>query len=152
VTSAGSCIACDTLAGRITPPGGVIFENEHWLVDHSMSPRSLRGLLLLKTKRHVEDVCDLTLAESASLSDALSRTTRALRDVTAPERVYVVSFGEGMRHVHFLLLPRTAELPAGPVLLQEMLDGQRACSDEDAADVANRVRVAIAKGAWSMLV
>lgn len=151
MTNAGSCQACDTIAGRVAPPGGVIFENEHWLVDHALSPRTLRGLLLIKTKRHVEDVADLTLAEMASLGEAMSRTTKAVRDVVAPERVYVISFGEGTRHVHWIVLPRRTEMPGGPSLIAEMLDGKWACSDEEAEDIANRVRVAITKGAWSML-
>jgi diadenosine tetraphosphate (Ap4A) HIT family hydrolase len=151
VTSAASCIACDTLAGRITPPGGVIFENEHWLVDHSVSPSPLRGFLIIKAKRHVEDVADLTLTEMASLSEAMGRTTKALRDVMAPERIYVATFGESERHVHWFVVPRTADLPPGPSLLADMWDRRWACSDEEAADVANRVRVAIAKGGWSIL-
>jgi hypothetical protein len=27
------CVSCDILAGRLKPPGGVIFEDEHWHVD-----------------------------------------------------------------------------------------------------------------------
>ncbi len=144
-------MACDTLVGHVKPPGGVIYENEHWLVDHSVSPVMLRGFLVIKTKRHVEDVADLTLAEMASLSDVMGRTTKALRDVVAPERTYVATFGESLRHVHWFVVPRTAEMPAGPEVLTSMWDGRWACSDEEAADVANRVRVAITKGAWSML-
>ena len=151
MTNAGSCTACDTLAGRVAPPGGTIYENEHWLVDHAVSPAPLRGFLIVKTKRHVEDVADLTLAESASMSDALSRTTKALRDVMAPERVYVASFGESVRHVHWFVVARTSGLPAGPSLLADMWDGRWACSDDEAADIANRVRVASMKNSWSVL-
>ena len=32
------------------------------------------------------------------------------------ERIYAVSFNERMRHVHFLLLPRTAAMPRGHVI------------------------------------
>ena len=32
-----------------------------------------------------------------------------------PERTYVASYGERVRHVHFFLLPRTGSLPAGHV-------------------------------------
>jgi diadenosine tetraphosphate (Ap4A) HIT family hydrolase len=151
VTNAGSCLACDTIAGRVMPPGGVIFQNEHWLVDHAVSPAPLTGFLIIKTKRHVEDIADLTLSEHASLGEAMSRTTKALRDVMAPERLYLASLGESVRHVHWLVVPRTAGLPAGPSLLADMWDGRWACSDEEAADVASRVRVAITKNSWSAL-
>ena len=151
MTNAGSCPACDTIARKVSPPGGVIFENEHWLVDHAVNPAPLRGLLLIKTKRHVEDIADLTLAENASLSEAMGRTTKALRDVIAPERVYVASLGDTGVHVEWLLVPRSAGMPTGAALLGELASSRWACSEEDAADIANRVRVAIAKGVWSML-
>ncbi len=32
------------------------------------------------------------------------------------ERIYAVSFNERIRHVHFLLLPRTASMPRGHVI------------------------------------
>ena len=34
----------------------------------------------------------------------------------AAERIYAVSFNERIRHVHFLLLPRTAAMPRGHVI------------------------------------
>ena len=108
------------------------------------------GFLIIKTKRHVEDIADLTLSEMASFGDALNRTTRALRDVVAPERISVATFGESERHVHWFVVPRRADMPVGPSVLVNMWDKRWACTDEEAADVANRVRVAITKGAWDM--
>ena len=147
MTAERRCIACDTLAGRTTPPGGVIFENEHWLVDHAVSPAPIRGFLIVKAKRHVEDIAELTPAEFASLSDAHGRAIKAMRDVIAPERIYVATFGESERHVHWFLVPRTADMPPGPKVLVDMWDGRWACSDEEAANVASQVREAIARGA-----
>jgi hypothetical protein len=39
----------------------------------------------------------------------------AIERVVRPERTYVASYGERVRHVHFFLLPRTRSLPAGHV-------------------------------------
>jgi hypothetical protein len=36
--------------------------------------------------------------------------------VVDAERIYAVSFNERIRHVHFLLLPRTAAMPRGHVI------------------------------------
>ena len=36
--------------------------------------------------------------------------------VVVAERIYAVSFNERLRHVHFLLLPRTANMPPGHVI------------------------------------
>jgi hypothetical protein len=40
----------------------------------------------------------------------------ALERVVVAERIYAVSFNERIRHVHFLLLPRTADMPRGHVI------------------------------------
>ena len=55
-----SCLACDVLTGRIEPPGGTIYENEGWVVDHSISPVALKGWLIVKPRRHVENFSELT--------------------------------------------------------------------------------------------
>ena len=55
-----SCLPCDILEGRIAPPGGVIHEAEHWVVDHSISPVRLKGWLIIKPKRHCEHIAELT--------------------------------------------------------------------------------------------
>jgi hypothetical protein len=39
-----------------------------------------------------------------------------LTNVVVSERIYAVSFNERIRHVHFLLLPRTAAMPRGHVI------------------------------------
>ncbi len=46
----------------------------------------------------------------------LRASVAAVEDAVRPERVYVAAFGERVRHVHFYVLPRTADLPAGHVL------------------------------------
>ena len=33
-----SCPVCDEIAGRVAAPGGVIFENEWWIVQHHTGP------------------------------------------------------------------------------------------------------------------
>jgi hypothetical protein len=45
----------------------------------------------------------------------LRAAVAAVERVVRPERVYVASYGERVRHVHFFLLPRTTSLPAGHV-------------------------------------
>ena len=60
-------------------------------------------------------IAQLTDAESASLGPVLRAAVAAVERVVRPERVYVASYGERVRHVHFFLLPRTTSLPAGHV-------------------------------------
>ena len=117
---APGCLSCDLLAGRSTEPGGTIYENEHWHVASIVAPVYWRGFLIVKLKRHCEQIADLTPAEAASLGPVLQATCQALTRVLRPAKVYVCSFGDGVKHVHFWVLPRPHEMRAGmhPVFLQ----------------------------------
>jgi diadenosine tetraphosphate (Ap4A) HIT family hydrolase len=111
-----SCSLCAELAGRIPAPGGVVFRNEWWEVAHHTGPWTDPGELIVKTRRHVESLAELTPGEAAALGPILRAAVAAVERVVRPERVYVASYGERVRHVHFFLLPRTAALPAGHVV------------------------------------
>ena len=139
------CISCDILEGRIQTPGGVIYEDAHWVVDHSISPVVLRGFLIIKPKRHCEQFAELTPEEIGSFAQVLHHTTIALTRVLGPEKVYICSFGDMVRHIHFYVIPRTSDMPAeGLEVLHLMFDGRWSCSDDEAAEVAARVREEVA--------
>lgn len=136
-------MACDVIEGRVQAPGGVIHEDEHWLVDHSVSPVMLAGFLIVKPKRHVEHIADLLPEEAASMGQVLRDTSLALLRVAKPDKVYVASFGSLVKHVHFYLIPRLPSMPedlTGAELLTEVFSGRWAATDEEAAEVARRVR------------
>ena len=107
---------CAEVAGTITAPGGVVFRNQWWEVAHHTGPWTDPGELIVKARRHVESLAGLTPAESAALGPVLRAAVAAVERVVRPERVYVASYGERVRHLHFFLLPRTAGLPAGHVV------------------------------------
>jgi diadenosine tetraphosphate (Ap4A) HIT family hydrolase len=111
-----SCSVCAELAGRIPVPGGVVFQNAWWEVAHHAGPWTDPGELIVKARRHVESLSQLTDPESAALGPVLRAAVAAVERVIRPKRVYVASYGERVRHVHFFLLPRTASLPAGHVM------------------------------------
>jgi diadenosine tetraphosphate (Ap4A) HIT family hydrolase len=137
------CMACDVLEGRREAPGGTILREGRWVLDHSLSPCLLRGWLILKPERHVEHVAELTAEESASLGQLIQKASRALMTAVGAERVYVVSMGEVVRHVHFYLIPRYAHMPQhGLEVLSEMFSEGRpwGCSDEEANAAARAVR------------
>jgi diadenosine tetraphosphate (Ap4A) HIT family hydrolase len=110
-----SCSVCAELAGRITAPGGVVYRNDWWEVAHHTGAQTDPGELIVKLRRHAESLSELTPAESAGLGPVLRAAVAAVERVVRPERVYVASYGERVRHVHFFLLPRTTSLPAGHV-------------------------------------
>jgi len=107
------CLSCDFLAGRKTAPGGTIYENEFWLVDSASAPATWRGFLIIKLKRHCEQLAELTPEEAAALGPVVRLTCAAVAAVLKPAKVYVCSFGDGVRHIHFWVLPRPAEMRPG---------------------------------------
>jgi diadenosine tetraphosphate (Ap4A) HIT family hydrolase len=109
------CSACAEIAGRNTSPGGVIFDNENWFVSHHTGAFTDPGELIVKTRRHCESLAELTKDEAESLGPVLWSAVQALEQVVPSERIYAVSFNERLRHVHFLLLPRTRDMPPGHV-------------------------------------
>jgi len=116
MSPAESCSVCAEVAGTIPAPGGVVYRDEWWEVAHHTGPWTDPGELIIKARRHVESLAALTSAEAAALGPVLRAAVAAVERVVRPERVYVASYGERVRHVHFFLLPRTTSLPAGHVV------------------------------------
>lgn len=110
------CPACAEIAGETYAPGGVIFENGNWFVSHHTGPYTDPGELIVKTRRHCESLAELTREERESLGTVLGSAVQAIEQVVKAERIYAVSFNERLRHVHFLLLPRTKDMPPGHVI------------------------------------
>ncbi|HMA34917.1 MAG TPA: HIT family protein [Chloroflexia bacterium] len=135
------CMACDVLRGVLPPPGGIIYEDPYWQVDHALAPIALAGWLILKPKRHCEHLAALTPPELSGLGPLLGNTARALDEAVHPVKIHIHLMAESVKHLHFYIIPRQANMPAnGLALLQEMFDGRWATDDAAAAAVVVRVR------------
>jgi diadenosine tetraphosphate (Ap4A) HIT family hydrolase len=110
------CSACAEISGEISAPGGIVFDNGLWFVSHHTGAYTDPGELIVKTRRHCESLAELTREEAESLGPLLRVAIQALERVVVAERIYAVSFNERIRHVHFLLLPRTKDMPRGHVI------------------------------------
>ena len=148
------CLSCDILAGRRAVPGGPIYEDAFWVVESVVSPVVWRGFLIVKLKRHAEHLADLTPDEAAALGPVVRAACRALAEALRPARVYVASFGDGVQHVHFWVLPRPAGMRPGMHWVMRHLDlrlfftrrlGLRRwiVPDEEVAALAARLRQAL---------
>ena len=138
------CFACDVNAGRVLPPGGTISEDEYWVADHGIT-RLVRGCVVLKPKRHVHELADLSPGEASSLGVAAQTLLSAMRTALQTERIYVCSFAETVRHLHFHLLPRYRDMPGlGPDLVPALFSEHWACSVAEAEAAAARIRSALA--------
>jgi diadenosine tetraphosphate (Ap4A) HIT family hydrolase len=145
------CVSCDILAGKRTPPGGTIYENECWRVDSVLSPVVWRGFLIIKLKRRCEHLAELTHEEAAMLGPVIRMTCAAVSEALKPAKVYVCSFGDGVKHIHFWVLPRPQKMRPGMHSVMRNLDVRMALtrffgvkkwivSDEEAASIAERLR------------
>jgi diadenosine tetraphosphate (Ap4A) HIT family hydrolase len=104
------CSACAEIAGSVRAPGGIIYDDGEWYVSHHTGAYTDPGELIR------ESLSELTQAEAQALGRILSTAVKAIERVVQAERIYAVSFNERVRHVHFLLLPRTAAMPKGHVI------------------------------------
>lgn len=114
-TMNGSCPRCAIVDGRSRTPGGIIHDDGLWLVVHHPGPESDPGELFVILRRHDETMAGLTGAEAAALGPILRAGVTAIERTIRPDRVYVASYNERVRHLHYYLLPRTGAMPAGHV-------------------------------------
>ena len=112
-----SCLVCKTLVDGRGTLGGVIYEDDYWLIDHALPPVFVLGKLIIKLKRHCENLGELTTDEAHVLGTLIRRVTQAVQMATGAEKVHVASYGEGVPHVHFLVTPRTTAMPASNIQL-----------------------------------
>jgi diadenosine tetraphosphate (Ap4A) HIT family hydrolase len=112
-TWVSGCMSCDIVAGKRSSPGGVIYEDEYWHVDSIVPPVFWRGFLIIKLKRHCEHLAALTPEEAAALGPIIQTTCGALAEVVKPAKIYVCSFGDGVKHIHYWVLPRPPEMRPG---------------------------------------
>ena len=106
------CFACDLASGRLDLPGGLIDETDHWLVEHCVGPLGV-GTLVVKPRRHVVHVWDLTTAEADELGPLFQRVASALAELTEPDQIYVDLWshaGGSPVHIHWVLQPVTRKL------------------------------------------
>jgi diadenosine tetraphosphate (Ap4A) HIT family hydrolase len=113
MTTATACYSCDQEQQfDQLDPRERIGADDHWRVAHCIGT-ALPGWLVLLPRRHLTSIAELTDAEAARLGSWQVRLSRALQAMTGCTKTYVVAFGEaeGFSHVHFHIIPRTADLP-----------------------------------------
>jgi diadenosine tetraphosphate (Ap4A) HIT family hydrolase len=82
-----------------------VWEDELWRLTTSVSGDPVPGFSYLEPKRHLPFVTDLGGDEARTFGPVMARTTRALKEATEAEIVYVYIFGEGINHLHVHLAP-----------------------------------------------
>ncbi len=128
------------------PPRERVAADDLWRVAHAFGT-ALPGWLVLIPRRHVTAIAELTDAEAAALGRWQVRLSRALGAVLGCPKTYVAQFAEaaGFAHVHFHVVPRSAEMPAelrGPRVF-----GLLGAADDEAVSEGERDSLALALAA-----
>jgi diadenosine tetraphosphate (Ap4A) HIT family hydrolase len=121
-----------------------VWEGPRWLADHCLGPFP-PGSLVLKARRHVESLPELTDAEVAELGPAMRELSAAMVRGLPCERVYVGAWVDlPPLHVHFVLEPRFAsEAGTNAWELQARRRRGPTPSADEAAAAAARIRAAL---------
>ena len=143
-TVTAECFGCAVNAGVVKPAGGTIYEDDYWIADHGID-RLVCGYVVLKTKRHVHELADLTAEEAATLGGVAKRLLAAMRAALGTERIYICSFAETVHHLHFHLLPRYPDMPGlSDRMVPDLFAGKWSCSAAEAENAATAIRAALA--------
>lgn len=99
------CLGCEIAGGERVPPGGMIFETEHFLL-HQDPDVPLPGFLIIATKRHVQSILQLSRAEAVELAGLVYDARAALWQEDILDVTLVQEERSG--HFHLWLFPRYA--------------------------------------------
>lgn len=121
------------------PPGGYIYESEHWLVCHAPVDKGPLGTLFIESRRHFLDFAEADEEELAAYGPLLKKVYAALKSLTGAERVYHVVFLEGIPHFHAWLVPRREGDEKGMAFLSKDI----VCEQAYAKKLADALRIAL---------
>ena len=136
-----TCFLCRKHIGQeAAPPGGYIYEGEHWMVCHAPGKLGPLGTLFIESRRHFLDYAEMTDQESASLGIIMRKIYEALKFHTDAERIYQVTLMDGVPHFHSWMVPRRKDDPERGM---KFLARDDSCSEEEAIALANKLREAM---------
>ena len=96
-----------------------VWADSHWRLTVSLSAE-VAGFAYLEPKRHISYIHELDGDEATSFGPTLAKCTRALREATSTDVVYIYVFGDGVPHLHLHLAPHRA----GDALSDRMIRGE----------------------------
>jgi diadenosine tetraphosphate (Ap4A) HIT family hydrolase len=143
----GSCFICELVVGNPEYRHHVIYEDNDALAFLDRYP-ALYAYVLVAPREHREHVtADFPPEEYIALQRVVYRVGQAVQRTVPTERLYILSLGSQARnrHVHWHVAP----LPPGVPFAQQQFaaldtDERLDLSDEDFAELASRLRAAIA--------
>lgn len=134
-----------------------VWADSLWRLTVSLSAE-VPGFAYLEPKRHIAFVTDLDAEEARTFGAVLAASTRALKEATGADIVYVYIFGDGVPHLHVHLAPHRPgdalndQMIRGEVLEEKLPSGMTRITSsdfpplprEELSEIADRVREQLA--------
>ncbi|RZT06100.1 Diadenosine tetraphosphate (Ap4A) hydrolase [Duganella sp. CF402] len=98
-------MACD-LCNLLAAPGAALVWGDHQLSVVAVEEAEYPGFTRVVWNGHVKEMTDLPAADRVRIMDVVWAVESAQREVMAPEKINLASFGNMTPHVHWHVIPR----------------------------------------------
>lgn len=86
------------------PTEDIIFQNKNFIGFLDLYPPT-KGYTLLATKKHYEDITQLSKKEFFEMQNILYKILKAIKKAFKPDRIYLLNTGELVQHFHIHIIP-----------------------------------------------
>lgn len=98
-------MGCD-LCNLLAAPGAALIWGDHQLSVVAVDEAEYPGFTRVVWNAHVKEMTDLPAAGRVRIMDVVWAVESAQREVMAPEKINLASFGNMTPHVHWHVIPR----------------------------------------------
>ena len=99
-------MGCDLCKLLAAPAAGVVIWSDAQLTVVAVDEAEYPGFTRVVWNAHVKEMTDLSPAERTRVMDVVWQVEQAQRDLMAPEKINLASFGNMTPHVHWHVIPR----------------------------------------------
>ena len=107
------CLFCDRMSHPASLESRLVYEDEYFHASHHVGEEGphLLGVVLIQSRRHVNDLSELSETEAMRLGTLVKGVSGALKSAVGASWTYCYSFMEGVRHVHVFVTARYPGVP-----------------------------------------
>lgn len=97
------CMGCSIEKGEIVPPGGIIYEDEYFIL--AQDPEiPIDGFIIINTKRHINSFAEMNEKERINFIELLHKSVKAIKELNIADNVTIVQ-EERSKHLHVWIFP-----------------------------------------------
>lgn len=97
------CLGCEIAEKRIIPPGGIIYEDNTFIL--AIDPIvPINGFLVITLKRHINSITELTTEEQQKMIEIINKSVKILKKINVTQEITIVQ-EERAKHFHVWIFP-----------------------------------------------